>query len=156
MVDRPGGKKARHANALRKESQKATSFNCIKWSERHQPNKIDNKHDRQKSVSLVQSPPARVCFFHLDSVHVRMTFSVSKLPRFVKPFRNEGISHRLISSPDSGWLKANRGNKPITERWLANRLRRFGIASQTLRVEDRQAKGYALADFRAIAKRSEC
>jgi hypothetical protein len=40
-----------------------------------------------------------------------------------------------------------------TERWLANRLRRFGIASQTMRVEDRQAKGYALADFReAFAK----
>ena len=53
----------------------------------------------------------------------------------------------LCSVPDSPWPNANQGNKAITERWLANRLRRFGIASQTLRIGDRVANAYALPDF---------
>jgi putative DNA primase/helicase len=71
----------------------------------------------------------------------------------VDRIRSNDLVRSLCSVPDGPWPKANRGNKAITERWLANRLRRFGIASQTMRVEDRQAKGYALADFReAFAK----
>jgi Protein of unknown function (DUF3631) len=65
----------------------------------------------------------------------------------------EGFRAGTLVASGQSWPKANRGNKAITERWLANRLRRFGIASQTMRVEDRQAKGYALADFaEAFAK----
>ena len=45
-----------------------------------------------------------------------------------------------------GWPEAHRG-RPITETWLARRLRGFGINSRTLRIGDNRAKGYELADF---------
>jgi putative DNA primase/helicase len=71
----------------------------------------------------------------------------------VDRIRSKELVRELCSVPDSPWTEANRGSKPITERWLANRLRQYGIASQTLRIGERVAKGYALADFKeAFAK----
>lgn len=48
---------------------------------------------------------------------------------------------------DRPWPEANRG-KPITETWLANRLRPFRILPKTIRIEPDRAKGYKLADFK--------
>jgi hypothetical protein len=47
------------------------------------------------------------------------------------------------------WAAINR-HKPITEIWLARRLRAFGIASHTLRLNGIGANGYALADFTQV------
>jgi len=44
------------------------------------------------------------------------------------------------------WSEANRG-KPITETWLAHRLRAFGLHSKDLRIAEDHAKGYEAADF---------
>jgi hypothetical protein len=52
----------------------------------------------------------------------------------------------LCGMNDRQWPEAHRG-KPITETWLARRLRAFGISSRTLRIGDNRAKGYELADF---------
>ena len=52
----------------------------------------------------------------------------------------------LCAMSDRQWPEAHRG-KPITETWLAHRLRSFGISSRTLRIGDSRAKGYELADF---------
>jgi hypothetical protein len=52
----------------------------------------------------------------------------------------------LCGMSDRQWPEAHRG-KPITESWLARRLRSFGITSKTLRIGDNRAKGYELADF---------
>jgi hypothetical protein len=52
----------------------------------------------------------------------------------------------LCAMTDSQWPEAHRG-KPITENWLARRLRAFGISSRTLRIGDDRAKGYELAEF---------
>jgi putative DNA primase/helicase len=52
----------------------------------------------------------------------------------------------LCSMSDRPWPEAHRG-KPITETWLARRLRGFGINSRTLRIGDDRAKGYEFADF---------
>lgn len=52
----------------------------------------------------------------------------------------------LCAMTDRQWPEAHRG-KPITENWLAHRLRAFGISSRTLRIGDDRAKGYELADF---------
>jgi hypothetical protein len=52
----------------------------------------------------------------------------------------------LCAMSDRQWPEAHRG-KPITETWLAHRLRAFGISSRTLRIGDNRAKGYELADF---------
>jgi hypothetical protein len=71
----------------------------------------------------------------------------------VDRIRSKDLVQALCSILESPRLTANPGNKPITEMWLANSLRRFGIKSQTLRMGDRLAKGYALADFaEAFAK----
>jgi len=47
---------------------------------------------------------------------------------------------------DRPWPEAWRG-KPITERWLAQKLADFGIHSKTLRIDEERARGYELADF---------
>jgi putative DNA primase/helicase len=52
----------------------------------------------------------------------------------------------LCALPGRLWTTINR-QKPITEIWLARRLRAFGIASHPLRINGARANGYALADF---------
>ena len=44
-------------------------------------------------------------------------------------------------------VKAEPRGKPITENWLAGRMRRFGISSRTIRTGEHVAKGYERADF---------
>jgi putative DNA primase/helicase len=58
----------------------------------------------------------------------------------------------LCAMSDRQWPEAHRG-KPITETWLAHRLRAFGVSSRTLRIGDNRAKGYELADFKEIFER---
>ncbi len=58
----------------------------------------------------------------------------------------------LCAMSDRQWPEAHRG-KPITETWLARRLRSFGISSRTLRIGDFRAKGYELADFKEAFER---
>jgi len=53
---------------------------------------------------------------------------------------------------DRPWPEAWRG-KPITERWLAQKLADFGIHSKTLRIGEERAKGYELADFKDAFER---
>jgi len=52
----------------------------------------------------------------------------------------------LCAMRDRPWPDAHRG-KPITENWLARRLRSFGISPRTIRIGDDRAKGYDVADF---------
>lgn len=52
----------------------------------------------------------------------------------------------LAEMKDRPWPEVCRG-KPITERWLARNLGAFGIRSRNIRIGDKQAKGYELADF---------
>jgi hypothetical protein len=53
----------------------------------------------------------------------------------------------LCALPDSPWPTAHRANKPITERWLAFRLRALGVLPHNIRIGHHRAKGYDLADF---------
>jgi putative DNA primase/helicase len=52
----------------------------------------------------------------------------------------------LSEMKERPWPEAQRG-KPITERWVARQLARFGIHSKTLRIGEDRAKGYETADF---------
>jgi hypothetical protein len=52
----------------------------------------------------------------------------------------------LCVMSDRQWPEANRG-KPITQTWLARRLRSFGISSRDVRIGEENAKGYCSADF---------
>lgn len=47
---------------------------------------------------------------------------------------------------DRPWPEAHKG-KPITQTWLARRLRFFGISSRSLRIGKQHGWGYELADF---------
>lgn len=58
----------------------------------------------------------------------------------------------LCSMSERPWPEAHHG-KPITETWLAKRLRAFGISSRTLRIGEQRAKGYELADFKEAFER---
>lgn len=58
----------------------------------------------------------------------------------------------LLEMTDHPWPEAHHG-KPITETWLARRLHTFGINSQPLRIADKRARGYELADFREAIDR---
>jgi len=52
----------------------------------------------------------------------------------------------LCAMTEQPWLEANRG-KPITETWLARKLKSFSIVSRNLRLGTEQAKGYELEAF---------
>lgn len=52
----------------------------------------------------------------------------------------------LVAMTDRPWPEARR-DKPITEAWLARRLRPFGILSNTLRFDTGRARGYELNRF---------
>ena len=52
---------------------------------------------------------------------------------------NRRSAHRAWSEPRNG--------KPITELWLAQQLRPYGIRPRTLWIGEEQAKGYLRKDF---------
>jgi hypothetical protein len=52
----------------------------------------------------------------------------------------------LCAMHDRPWPEVQRG-KPISERWLARNLGRFGIRPKTLRIGEDRAKGYEGAAF---------
>jgi putative DNA primase/helicase len=59
---------------------------------------------------------------------------------------SKALTESLCAMSDRPWPEANRG-KPITENWLARRLRSFGIQPRTLRIGGDRAKGYEATDF---------
>jgi hypothetical protein len=63
----------------------------------------------------------------------------------VKMF-SKTIIETLCGMSDRPWSEAHKG-KPITETWLARRLRAFGISSRDVRIGEQHFKGYELADF---------
>ncbi len=52
----------------------------------------------------------------------------------------------LVALTDRPWPEARR-DKPITETWLARKLKPFGILSKSIRIESENLKGYTLVDF---------
>jgi putative DNA primase/helicase len=54
---------------------------------------------------------------------------------------------RLNSMADRPWPEAGKGGKPITERWLASRLRGFKIYPGDVHIGNEHAKGYELTAF---------
>jgi 5S rRNA maturation endonuclease (ribonuclease M5) len=65
---------------------------------------------------------------------------------------SKSIVEQLCAMTDRPWPEAHHG-KPITETWLARRLRSFGIAPRNTRNGMEQAKGYAAEDFVEVFER---
>jgi putative DNA primase/helicase len=73
---------------------------------------------------------------------VRHVFTQARTERMF----SRSLVDALCGMTDRPWPEAHRG-KPITETWLARRLREFGITSRTIRTHEDRAKGYDVADF---------
>jgi putative DNA primase/helicase len=65
--------------------------------------------------------------------------------RAVRMF-SKSLVESLLAMSDHPWPEAHKG-RPITETWLARRLRSFSVQPHTLRIADERAKGYEIADF---------
>ncbi len=74
---------------------------------------------------------------------IRHIFSVTTLDRI----RSKELLVLLLALPESPWLEAHRGGRPITDTWLAARLREFGIKPQTMRMGEQLVRGYEVAEF---------
>ena len=59
---------------------------------------------------------------------------------------------RLVGNGERPWGDLRKG-KPVTETWLAQQLRPYGIRPTTIRVGGQVAKGYAQEDFIETFKR---
>lgn len=59
---------------------------------------------------------------------------------------SKALVSELTALTDRPWPEARKGH-PITETWLARKLKPFGILSKSVRVETENAKGYELASF---------
>ena len=59
---------------------------------------------------------------------------------------SKSLVDSLCAMSERPWPEVHHG-KPVSETWLARRLRGFGINSRTLRIGDQRAKGYETADF---------
>jgi hypothetical protein len=66
---------------------------------------------------------------------------------------SKDLVEKLAEMKERPWPEVCRGDKPITERWLARNLGLFGIHSKNVRIGDEQAKGYELADFKDVFDR---
>jgi putative DNA primase/helicase len=61
---------------------------------------------------------------------------------------SKALIEKLLALTDRPWGECRgKTQKPITENWLAHRLKTFGIAPKTLRIGEERAKGYELQDF---------
>jgi hypothetical protein len=62
------------------------------------------------------------------------------------------LVRELNGLADRPWAEMSRG-KPISELWLAQQLRPYGVKSRTIWIGETSAKGYVQEDFREIYKR---
>jgi hypothetical protein len=58
----------------------------------------------------------------------------------------------LIGLPDRPWAELRKG-KQVTETWLAQQLRPFGVKPRTIRINGELGKGYAKEDFTETFRR---
>ena len=82
-------------------------------------------------------------------------FTDAKVDRLFTRTLVDGLNSRSLSRP---WMELRRG-QDITELWLAQQLRPYGIRPRTLRIDGTQAKGYleeeCMEAFRRYIPRSE-
>jgi putative DNA primase/helicase len=79
---------------------------------------------------------------------VREAFSATNADRLF----SKALVEALLVMSDRPWNEIRKGH-PISENWLAYRLRAFDVASKTLRIGTDRAKGYDLADFNEAFER---
>ena len=53
----------------------------------------------------------------------------------------------MAASPDSEWAEWGKSGKPITQKQLANLLKRYGIFPEQVRIDGQQVRGYRRVAF---------
>jgi hypothetical protein len=61
----------------------------------------------------------------------------------------DGLNSNFVDRP---WMESRKG-KPITDLWLSQQLRPYGIKPVNIRLDNIQAKGYRQSDFIEVARR---
>jgi putative DNA primase/helicase len=56
---------------------------------------------------------------------------------------SQTLVEKLVALTDRPWVEARR-DKPVTENWLARRLRPFGVVPKSIRIDEKNKKGYEL------------
>lgn len=57
------------------------------------------------------------------------------------------LIQRMTADPDSEWVEWGKTGKPISQKQLANLLKRYGIAPGQVRINGVQGRGYLRAHF---------
>ena len=79
---------------------------------------------------------------------IREVFAASEGKRIF----SRNLIEQLNAKTERPWPEARKG-KPITETWLARRLKDFGISPVTLRIGDERAKGYSFDELSDVFAR---
>jgi len=105
------------------------------------------EHARQAALALTttatENSPQAALFLDLS-----LLFASAHSDRLFSRTVIEVLNHL----EDRPWTEANRG-RPITELWLAQQLRSYGVQPRTLRLGDVQAKGYLAEDLKPVFTR---
>lgn len=83
-----------------------------------------------------------------ESVGVQLLFDIQEIyePQCIARFTTSELITALCKDDEKPWATYNRG-RPITPRQIANRLKEFGIISNTVRIGTLTAKGYQYWQF---------
>ena len=74
--------------------------------------------------------------------HIRVAFEVNRAEKFF----SRTLVGLLSRIEQPGWAELRKG-RALTEIWLAQQLRKLGIAPRTIWIEGKTGKGYHLEDF---------
>lgn len=83
-----------------------------------------------------------------ESIGVQLLFDIQEIyePQCIDRFTTSELITALCKDDEKPWATYNRG-RPITPRQIANRLKEFGIISNTIRIGTITAKGYQYWQF---------
>ncbi len=77
-----------------------------------------------------------------------MSFALSKGDRLFSRALVQGLN----GSGERPWMELRKG-KAVTETWLAQQLRPYGVHPRTIRIGEQAAKGYVEEDFHDVFRR---
>jgi hypothetical protein len=101
---------------------------------------------RAAAVSLVAGASERLLTTGVQLLsHTRDVFGDAE------KLSTETILHRLHNLPESPWADIH--GKPLNDRGLATRLRKYGVKPKTVRIGDNTLRGYVAADLADVWER---
>ena len=113
------------------------------------------KHDRHPHHGAdVEETRAKLSYdlYYLKNRSLLLDIFVFFISEKVDRMFSRRLVNYLNAFVDRPWVDLKRG-KQITEQWLAQQLRPYGIRPRTIRIGEERAKGYYEEDLREAFKR---